>query len=249
MSVQSEIDRLNTAKKSIKTAIESKGVSVPDTTTIDGYAAMISSISPGVESFKGRTGAVMPASGDYTAAQVGAVPTSRTVNGKPLSSNITLSAADVGAGKKLIGSATVNSSVTETDVSLTSAASNFEELEIRIDMPATTDSVGMYMAFNSIGSSKDYSNEGSARTYFQLNDITTNGSIVCATINVYKRQNNITEIVSRQNRAKQSSGLYNDLTNTIWFKGFSTITKFILRASLNTAYTLPIGTKIEIYGG
>jgi hypothetical protein len=34
----------------------------------------------------------------YTAAEVGAVPTSRTVNGKALSSNITLSASDVGAG-------------------------------------------------------------------------------------------------------------------------------------------------------
>ena len=33
----------------------------------------------------------------YTAAEVGAVPTSRTVNGKALSSNITLSASDVGA--------------------------------------------------------------------------------------------------------------------------------------------------------
>lgn len=33
----------------------------------------------------------------YTAAEVGAVPTTRTVNGKALSSNITLSATDVGA--------------------------------------------------------------------------------------------------------------------------------------------------------
>lgn len=33
----------------------------------------------------------------YTASEVGAVPTSRTVNGKPLSSNITLSASDVSA--------------------------------------------------------------------------------------------------------------------------------------------------------
>lgn len=53
--------------------------------------------SGGVTSFKGRTGAVAPASGDYTAAQVGAAPASRTVNGKALTSNITLSAADVGA--------------------------------------------------------------------------------------------------------------------------------------------------------
>lgn len=65
----------------------------------------------GVTSFNGRTGAVTPQTGDYTAemvgarpstwtpsaADVGAVPTSRTVNGKALSSNITLNASDVGA--------------------------------------------------------------------------------------------------------------------------------------------------------
>lgn len=64
-----------------------------------------------VDSFNGRTGAVVPATGDYTAdmvgarpdtwmptaAMVGAVPTTRTVNGKALSSNITLAASDVGA--------------------------------------------------------------------------------------------------------------------------------------------------------
>lgn len=66
----------------------------------------------GVTSFNSRTGAVTPQEGDYTAdmvgarpdtwtpsaADVGAVPTSRTVNGKALSSNITLTAEDVGAG-------------------------------------------------------------------------------------------------------------------------------------------------------
>ena len=65
----------------------------------------------GVTSFKGRTGAVNPQDGDYTAEMVGArpatwtptaedvgaVPTSRTVNGKALSADITLSAADVSA--------------------------------------------------------------------------------------------------------------------------------------------------------
>lgn len=64
----------------------------------------------GVTSFNGRTGAVTPQAGDYNAEMVGArpntwtptpadinaVPTSRTVNGKPLSGNITLTAADVG---------------------------------------------------------------------------------------------------------------------------------------------------------
>lgn len=51
----------------------------------------------GVTSFNGRTGAVTPQAGDYTAAQVGAVPTTRKVNGKPLSSDITLTASDVSA--------------------------------------------------------------------------------------------------------------------------------------------------------
>lgn len=65
----------------------------------------------GVTTFNGRTGAVTPQSGDYTAEMVGArpstwtpsaedvgaVPTSRTVNGKPLSENISLTADDVGA--------------------------------------------------------------------------------------------------------------------------------------------------------
>lgn len=47
----------------------------------------------------------------YTASEVGAVPTSRTVNGKALSSNITLSASDVGA----------QSAITSTTVSITVA--------------------------------------------------------------------------------------------------------------------------------
>ena len=65
----------------------------------------------GVTSFNGRTGAVTPQAGDYTAEMVGArpstwtpsaddvgaVPTSRTVNGKPLNDNISLTADDVGA--------------------------------------------------------------------------------------------------------------------------------------------------------
>ena len=65
----------------------------------------------GVTTFNGRTGAVTPQAGDYTASMVGArpstwtpsaddvgaVPTSRTVNGKPLNDNISLTADDVGA--------------------------------------------------------------------------------------------------------------------------------------------------------
>lgn len=51
----------------------------------------------GVSSFNGRTGAVTPQAGDYTAAMVEAVPTVRTVNGKALASDISLTASDVGA--------------------------------------------------------------------------------------------------------------------------------------------------------
>lgn len=72
--------------------------------------------SSSVSSFKGRKGVVSPASGDYTAAMVGAVPTTRTVNSKALSSNITLSASDVGAlattGGSLTGAVTTSSTLT-----------------------------------------------------------------------------------------------------------------------------------------
>lgn len=47
MSVQSEITRLAEAKAAIKTAIEDKGVAVPDTTKLDGMAALIGQIEAG----------------------------------------------------------------------------------------------------------------------------------------------------------------------------------------------------------
>lgn len=49
MSIASEISRLQTAKGNIKTAIESKGVTVSSATTLDGYAALINSINAGLE--------------------------------------------------------------------------------------------------------------------------------------------------------------------------------------------------------
>lgn len=47
MSVQSEITRLQNAKAAIKTAIEGKGVTVPNGTLLDGMAALIESIEAG----------------------------------------------------------------------------------------------------------------------------------------------------------------------------------------------------------
>lgn len=47
MSIATEITRLQTAKTDIKEAIEGKGVSVPSTTTLDGYADLIDTIEQG----------------------------------------------------------------------------------------------------------------------------------------------------------------------------------------------------------
>ena len=47
MSIQSELTRLTNAKAAIRTAIEGKGVTVPDGTLLDGMAALIESIETG----------------------------------------------------------------------------------------------------------------------------------------------------------------------------------------------------------
>ena len=47
MSIQTELTRITNAKAAIKTAIESKGVTVPDGTLLDGIAALIESIEAG----------------------------------------------------------------------------------------------------------------------------------------------------------------------------------------------------------
>ena len=47
MSIATEISRLQTAKANIKTAIENKGVTVPSSTTLDGYPFLINQISGG----------------------------------------------------------------------------------------------------------------------------------------------------------------------------------------------------------
>lgn len=59
MSVQDQIDRLSDAKSDIAAAIESKGVTVPETTALDGMATLINAIETGaVTSVNGYTGDV-----------------------------------------------------------------------------------------------------------------------------------------------------------------------------------------------
>lgn len=47
MSIQNELNRITNAKAAIKTAIEGKGVTVPDGTLLDGMASLIGSIEAG----------------------------------------------------------------------------------------------------------------------------------------------------------------------------------------------------------
>ena len=64
MSIQTELTRITNAKAAIKTAIEGKGVTVPDATLLDGMAALIESIEVGgmkVEVFSITPADEMPA--------------------------------------------------------------------------------------------------------------------------------------------------------------------------------------------
>ena len=76
-----EIDRIETAKASIKAAIEGKGVSVPSDTKIDGMAALISNISGGKPE---QTKTVTPSSSAQTVTpDSGYTLSSVTVNAVP----------------------------------------------------------------------------------------------------------------------------------------------------------------------
>ena len=65
MSIQTELTRITNAKAAIKTAIEGKGVTVPNGTLLDGMAALIESIqagSGGFENIQTVTGSFTPES-------------------------------------------------------------------------------------------------------------------------------------------------------------------------------------------
>ena len=113
----------------------------------------------GVSSFNGRSGDVTPQSGDYTASDVGAVPTSRTVNNKVLTSDIVLTADDVNAlsisgtamsATKLATSRTIRTNLASTTATSFDGTSNITPGVIGI-LPisnggtgATTASSAMY---------------------------------------------------------------------------------------------------------
>ena len=61
MSIQTELTRITNAKAAIKTAIEGKGVTVPDGTLLDGMASLIESIEAGGGGFQVALGTYTPA--------------------------------------------------------------------------------------------------------------------------------------------------------------------------------------------
>ena len=76
MSIQTELTRIINAKAAIKTAIEGKGVTVPDATLLDGMASLIESIEAGGSgggggdfNFGGYLDITKATSGTYTVTQ------------------------------------------------------------------------------------------------------------------------------------------------------------------------------------
>ena len=96
MSIQSEIDRIKAGKADAKAALIERGVD-PGEAPIDEYGNKIRAIPTGVTSFKGRSGAVEPQAGDYTADDVGAAPANHNHNASAINAG-TLSIAHGGTG-------------------------------------------------------------------------------------------------------------------------------------------------------
>ena len=106
MSIQSEIDRISGNVQDTISAIRQTGVTIPEGANSDNLPSLAAALANEKQDkltgtsgqFVGfNSGGNATAVAAPTAASIGAVPTSRTVNGKTLNSNITLSAGDVGA--------------------------------------------------------------------------------------------------------------------------------------------------------
>ena len=144
----------------------------------------------GVTSFKGRTGAVTPQDGDYTAdmvgarpdtwtptaSDVGAVPTSRTVNGKALSSNITLTAADVNAA----------SPPTSTTVTLTASGWSGNSQTVTVSGVSADETAQLIMPVPALASQSAYYEAGILVTGQAANSLTfTCSKVPSSNLTVY----------------------------------------------------------------
>lgn len=106
MSIQSEIDRISGNVQDTISAIRQTGVTIPEGANSDNLPSLAAALANekqdkltgtsgqlvGFDSGGNATAVAAP-----TAASIGAVPTSRKVNGKALTNDINLTASDVGA--------------------------------------------------------------------------------------------------------------------------------------------------------
>ena len=82
MSIQTELTRITNAKAAIKTAIEGKGVTVPDGTLLDGMASLIESIEAGDAEI--YSGSITLAIDTYSFGIEVSDPSKRTNGEKPM---------------------------------------------------------------------------------------------------------------------------------------------------------------------
>lgn len=122
---------------------------VSDLTNDAGYISSYTETDPTVPAWAKES-----SKPSYTAAEVGAVPTSRTVNGHALSADISLTASDVGALPSSTSIPTLSDSTTSTSSTVAASSKAVKTVNDRItygstDLTAGTSSLetGVYYAY------------------------------------------------------------------------------------------------------
>lgn len=86
-----------------------------------------------VTAFNGRAGMVFPQEGDYTADDVGAVPVERKINNIPLTSDINLTADDVGAATTQEVNSAISNSNSYTNQKFDTLNSSLSALKVGLE--------------------------------------------------------------------------------------------------------------------
>ena len=163
------LGEMETAIKNKVDKVDGKGLSTNDFT----------------DAYKTKLDSALTSKPTYTASEVGAVPTTRTVNGKALSGNITLSASDVKALPDTITIPTALANLTEdtthrvvTDAEKTSwnAKSNFSgsynDLTNKPTIPSTAGLASETYVNNAVAGKVDASTLATVATSGNYNDLT-----------------------------------------------------------------------------